>query len=382
MRLLVVSHKLCWRSDASPTGFATEGGFPAQMRAIAELFDETTVMVPVCGVGPRPGEMQLDGPGLRVLPLSAPAGRSFARKLAMPVWMGRNLGRLARAVRAADAVHAPIPGDIGTIGMWLASLAKKPLFVRYCGNFQQPRTAAERYWRRYMERHAGGRNVMFATGGGLAQPSERNSAIRWIFSTSLSRHELATWRGKRVPGTAPRLIIVGRQERGKGTDRVLHALPRLLRRWPALHFDVVGEGRALPQFKVLAKRLGVADTVCFHGRVSHDRVMELLADADLFCFPTQSEGFPKAVIEALGNGLPVVTTEVSVLPALMSEGGGVVVKEPGPDALAAAIERCLEPARYGVMSVRAHDTAKRFSLEQWRDDIGDALSSAWGPLRA
>src|SRR5688572_27265163 len=67
MKLLVVSHKPCWPSDRSASGYATDGGLPFQMRAITELFDSTTVMVPCVLPGNREGETPLEGPGLSVL---------------------------------------------------------------------------------------------------------------------------------------------------------------------------------------------------------------------------------------------------------------------------------------------------------------------------
>ena len=45
MRLTVVAHKEVWRDAASPSGFVTHGGFPLQMQAISEAFDDTVVAV-------------------------------------------------------------------------------------------------------------------------------------------------------------------------------------------------------------------------------------------------------------------------------------------------------------------------------------------------
>jgi glycosyltransferase involved in cell wall biosynthesis len=124
--------------------------------------------------------------------------------------------------------------------------------------------------------------------------------------------------------------------------------------------------------------------VVFHGHVSHSRVLELLDKADLFVFPTRSsEGFPKAVLEALACGLPVVTTKVSVLPNLIQRGCGVLVDDDHPETIAAAVAFCLsDPQRYREMSASALAVASEFSLERWRDTIGEHLSRAWGPLKA
>jgi hypothetical protein len=44
---------------------------------------------------------------------------------------------------------------------------------------------------------------------------------------------------------------------------------------------------------------------------------------------------------------------------------------------------CLsEPHAYETMSIRAMERAQAYSLERWRDTIGDTLRTAWGPLQS
>jgi hypothetical protein len=248
VKLLVVSHKPCWRSAASPSGFATDGGFPFQMRALSELFDRTTLLVPCAPSGPADGELPLTGTQLSVVPLTMPAGTGWLRKMAIAPWLLRNLPALWRAVGAADAVHAPIPGDVGTFGMLLAIARGKPLFVRHCGNWLEPRTAAEHAWKWAMQRLAGGRNVMLATGGTADPPSTINPAVRWIFSTTLNAEELAASAVERQGPAAGRLLIACRQDREKGADLVLESLA-LVRR-----HDDPGIDRARPGARRRAAR--------------------------------------------------------------------------------------------------------------------------------
>ena len=384
MKLVVFSHKPLWPSDHSPTGIATDGGFPIQMRALAELFDRLTIVAPCGGPANRPGEQPLAGPQLNVVPLTMPAGVGLRRKIALLGWLFANLPVMIRELRRADAVHAPIPGDIGTIGIALALIAGKPLFVRHCGNWARRRTAAEHVWRWMMESFAGGRRVMLATGGAPHPPSPKNPAVRWIFSTSMTEREMdeVVRPAERTIPTRPRLIIVGRQERGKGTETILRALPLLLDDFPGIALDIVGAGSALPELRLESARLGLNDRVTFHGNVDHRKVMDLLMGADLFCFPTGSEGFPKAVVEAMACGLPVITTKVSVLPRLVA-GCGVLLDEVTPEDLAKAIGRCLsDPPQYREMSAQAMSTARQYTLERWRETLRGYLSAAWGELSA
>ena len=384
--LLVITHKACWSSTQSPTGYATDGGFPVQMEALSHLFDSTTLMLPSAGDGPRPGEMPLRGHGLRVMLLSKLAKTNWGRKLSYPFWLLWNLPRLLRAILRTDAVHALIPGDVGVAGMILAVCFGKPLLVRHCGNWLVQQTTPDRFCRWFMERFAGGRNVMLATGGDASPPSAKNPEVRWIFSTSLWEEELrhnAAQQGKSLPDT-PRLIIASRQEKAKGTATIIEALPLVLARFPAVRLDVVGDGSYLETLKAQVNEFGLRSHVTFHGKVDHETVLRLLQRADIFCFPTtSSEGFPKGVVEALSCGLPVVTTRVSVLPQLIETGCGLLLGHATPQALAnAVIELLAQPQRYQAMSRQAIVTARSFTLENWRDKIGGYLRTAWScPLR-
>jgi hypothetical protein len=385
MKLAVISHKQCWPSMESPSGFATDGGFALQMQTLSELFDSTRIVVPCDPTGTRDGEISINGHRVHVVPLHPLGGGDLVRKIRIPLWLAANARTLLREVAQADAVHVAIPGDIGTFGMLLAMARGKPLYVRHCGNWFEQKTVADHVWKWLMQSMAGGRNVMLATGGAGQPLAGRYTAPGWIFSTSLSDRELAACRTARTPPRAGsvRLIIACRQERGKGTDIAIESLSDILQTIPEATLDVVGDGGHLAHFKQLAKHHGVADRTRFHGNVNHGEVLRLLKDADLFCYPTNSEGFPKVVLEALACGLPVITTRVSVLPELLRTGCGFLIDEPTPAALSAAVRACLsDGVEYERMSGRAQETAGQYSLERWRDTLGNILEAAWGPLQS
>jgi glycosyltransferase involved in cell wall biosynthesis len=227
---------------------------------------------------------------------------------------------------------------------------------------------------------------MLATGGSAQRPSEKNPDVRWIFSSSLTRGQLSEYGRERhaPPIGQARLCIVARQDPQKGAGVVIRALPLIAKRFPAARFDVVGDGPGLTEFKRAATELAVSERVTFHGKLGHGAVMNLLQQADIFCFPTgANDGFPKAVFEGLASGLPAVATRVSVLPMLLEKGGGVLIEERTPEAVAAAVEEILSSQkRYEAMSCQAIETAREFSLESWRDTIGGYLREAWGALRS
>ena len=82
-----------------------------------------------------------------------------------------------------------------------------------------------------------------------------------------------------------------------------------------------------------AARCGVADRVNLRGPVPLDQLMPMYRDYDLFVLPTRpGEGIPRVLLEAMADGLPVVTTDVSGIASLITDGenGRLVTGESRP----------------------------------------------------
>lgn len=387
MKVVVFSHKDIWADAEAPFGYVTDGGFAFQMKAISQLFDQTTLLLPMAP-SPKPttGTIPMVGHHIRVVPLTPIRGRGWRRKLGMILWFLINFRVMWREFRGADGVHAAIPGDVGTFGMMMSDLFRKPLFVRYCGNWMVSNTRMERFWKWYMRRCKRPNQVMLATGGATEPPSPQAPHVHWIFSTSLDREQMAELRGtvKTHPGDAPRIVMVGRQEKAKGTAFLIESLPKLSEAYPQLHLDIIGDGGYLSEFRQLTQRLALNSRVTFWGKLPHPEVIAKLREGHVFGFPTySSEGFPKVVLEALACGLPVATTHVSALPLVIGQGGGVLMETASTEHCLAALQEILaDPVRYEKLSQEALQVASQYSLEAWRDNIGAHLKKAWGPTQS
>jgi glycosyltransferase involved in cell wall biosynthesis len=381
MKLAVFSHKLIWENPDFPSGYATDGGFGFQMKAISEIFEETILVVPVAKKREAKGEVPIEGHNLRVHPLNDIKGGALLRKLGIPFFLLRNISPFISIIRNADVIHMPIPGDIGLLGMLIAKMMNKPLFVRYCGNWLAIETVTGKFIKWFFEKYASGKNVFLATGVENTPPSQKNPNIKWIFSSSLTRAELSELSKNRpiLDPKMPRLIIACRQEFGKGTGEVIKALALLKNEFPTMLLDVVGDGGALNSYKETAKNEDVMDRVIFHGKVDHDNVLRLMQQAQVFCFPSHSEGFPKVVLEALASGLPVLGTPVSAVRYLLSGGGGIILEDRSAQTLANAIREVVQdPENYRRLQEKAIATAQNFTLENWRDTIRQHLENALG----
>jgi glycosyltransferase involved in cell wall biosynthesis len=379
MKLLVFSHKKCWKSQESLTGWATDGGFAMHMDYLSKLFTHTKIIVPVV---PRKekGEVFFNAQSIEIIPVKLFFKKGLLNKLFMPFWFLYYLPKFIRLILNSDAIHTPIPSNIGTIGFLLAHLFNKPLYIRHCGNWFVQRSTAERFWHWYMGKFAGGKKVFLTTGGSDESPSKINSNIKWIFSSSLTIAEIEESTCLSKNWSSPnRICIVCRQEKGKGTELVLEALKKFKDIGQMFYFDIVGDGSYLNELKEITNNLQLNNQVIFHGKLNHSEVLEVLQQNHFFVYPTASEGFPKVVLEAMSQQLIVVTTAVSVLGGLIQDSkAGVILKERTAEEVVKQLELLLsEDVNLPKLSANAIAYSKQFTLENWANEIGKHLEHAW-----
>ncbi|MDX2187623.1 MAG: glycosyltransferase [Opitutaceae bacterium] len=147
---------------------------------------------------------------------------------------------------------------------------------------------------------------------------------------------------KKVDGCSPlKLLYVGRIIRTKGLIDAIKALS-LLDKSVRFKLDVIGEGDMSNECVELARTTGIAENICFHGRLPKSRLESFYRAADLFLFPSFREPSGNVVFEALGNGLPVVTTECGGPGYVVNETCGIRVNASDPESLIAGLKNALE----------------------------------------
>ena len=169
-----------------------------------------------------------------------------------------------------------------------------------------------------------------------------------------------------------------RQELGRGTPVLMHIsnfrpvkrvrdVVRIFAKVRAQRpcvLVMVGDGPDRGAAEDEARTLGVAADVRFLGRI--DDVAPLLAAADLYLFPSETESFGLSALEALASGVPVVASNVGGVPEVLRDGVTGALRPLGDvDGMARAALEFLEPARWAVASAAAAaDARTRFSTDQ------------------
>lgn len=103
--------------------------------------------------------------------------------------------------------------------------------------------------------------------------------------------------------------------KNKGLDISLKALEKLSDNYI---LEVIGEGDKNFWKKEIIKRK-LDKKIKFLGEMPHENVLEWLEEIDIFLQPSYSEGLPRAIIEAMSRGCPVIGTNVGGIPELVNE---------------------------------------------------------------
>ena len=119
---------------------------------------------------------------------------------------------------------------------------------------------------------------------------------------------------------------------------------------------------------------GETDRLTFLGRLSHDEMRHEFATADLFAFPSFAEGSAGVTFEAMGAGVPLVTTQAA---GSVARDGieGLIVPEGDANGLADAIEQVVENRELrNRLADGARLRAREFSWQSYADRLPQAIA--------
>ncbi|MYM63392.1 glycosyltransferase [Pseudomaricurvus sp. HS19] len=170
----------------------------------------------------------------------------------------------------------------------------------------------------------------------------------------------------------PVILNCGRLVDFKGLEDALHALAEVKRQGLSFLFVIVGEGELEKDLRNLAGELGLADDVCFYGKVSPLMVQGFYKHSALYLSTSKdvmreskgrrylhTETMGRSICEAQANGVPLVATDAGGVPEMLQDGTtGLLVPQGDVGAIAGAVGQLLadEPLRR-----RMGDKAREFA---------------------
>lgn len=134
---------------------------------------------------------------------------------------------------------------------------------------------------------------------------------------------------------AVRIVSVGRLDSQKDPVLMLEAFAQLKWAGRKVVLLIVGDGVLMPEVEKRALELGLGQHVRFLGLRSAAEIANIMRASDMFALSSAYEGMPMAVLEALGCGLPVATTDVGEVRRVVESGvNGCISRDRSPSEFA------------------------------------------------
>lgn len=190
------------------------------------------------------------------------------------------------------------------------------------------------------------------------------SGVNERFQPVTDEARLTAVRQRYSLGAQPYLLSVGTVQPRKNYQMLIRAFAPVAARWP--HNLIIAGGRGWLYEEMMAEidRQQLQGRVRFIGFVADDDLPALYSAASLFLFPSLYEGFGLPLLEAMGCGLPVVTSNASSLPEVAGETA-VQLSPHNPTAWTEAILNLLaDAARRTELVQSGYRQAQKFTWRQ------------------
>jgi glycosyltransferase involved in cell wall biosynthesis len=147
----------------------------------------------------------------------------------------------------------------------------------------------------------------------------------------------------------------------KGQKYVLMAMAALIKEGYDVYYNIIGGGENI-KLVDLTRELGLVDVVRFAGKLDHKEVFDALERTDLYIQPSETEGLPRALVEAMSRGCACIGSDAGGIPELLDENA--IFKSKDVTDLKAKIKNILTVDNLIANSKKNYEHAKEFSYQK------------------
>ena len=278
-----------------------------------------------------------------------------------------------KAMRQADHIHLRCPGNMGLLGCLVQlCFPSKPKTAKYAGNWdpkaKQPVSYKLQKW--ILSQPFLTRNMQVLVYGAWPHQSKN---IKPFFTATFKDSE-KTPIIQRDYTEALQVLFVGSLVAGKRPLYAIQIVEGLIQSGKTVRLDLFGEGVLRPELEAYVKENGLEPWVVFHGNQDKDVIKTHYKTAHFLILASQSEGWPKAVAEAMFFGCIPIATSVSCVSYMLGDGTKGILIDTDLQAAITQITGALQDAMgLKQMSELASQWSQQYTLDVFEDAIKKLL---------
>lgn len=149
-------------------------------------------------------------------------------------------------------------------------------------------------------------------------------SARPLISSTLKEGDYYYDENKIIDECLPKILYIGYLRKAKGVETVIKAFKILKTKYSGASLTVVGSGESESQLEKMVSDYKL-EGVSFLGHIDNrSQLNRIIRQHDIFCFASLSEGSPRVILEAMANGINVVSTPVGSIPSIFIDGEDIL----------------------------------------------------------
>ncbi|WAC01959.1 glycosyltransferase [Lacinutrix neustonica] len=273
----------------------------------------------------------------------------------------------------ADHIHLRCPGNIGLLGCVLqVGFPNTPKTAKYAGNWdpgaRQPLSYRIQKWLLSNTRLT--KNMQVLVYGDWPNQTKN---IKPFFTATYRTIEIESHRTRDYKGLL-KFVFVGSLVIGKRPKLAIEIIEQLHKQGRKVALDLYGEGVLRPELEQYLEANNLNALVTLKGNQTKAVLKQAYKDAHFSILPSKSEGWPKAIAEAMFFGAIPIVTKISCLPFMLDGGTRGVLIEPELQEAVDKINQALENAEtLKKMSEAALTWSQKYTLDTFEYEIATLL---------
>ena len=351
--LTIISHTEHYKtSDGIIVGL---GSTVTEINHLVEVFDEVVHVAMLHNTSSPASAIPYTSKRIKFIAIHPLGGPKFSDKMAV-IWKAPSVLRIIeRAIEKTDYFQFRAPTGIGVFVIpYLMVFSSKKGWFKYAGNWKQINPPITYGFQRWLLKR---QNRKVTING---KWKDQLPHCLTFENPCLTPEEITE--GKQIITNKLiekpiNLCFVGRLEKEKGLDLLIETLTNLssTEKSKLNNIHIVGDGKDKNAYQLLAKKSNL--NFVFHGYLSRQQVHNIYKISHAIVLPSESEGFPKVIAEAMNYGcLPIVSNISSISDYVKDEINGFLFFPITLENLIVKIKKVLSLSdfQYNKM-IQAHD---------------------------
>ncbi len=371
MRFVVVTHVVHKTTGSSHYAY---GPFVREMNIWLNYADKTIIVAPAdLSATADANELPYEKQNINFIRIPQFDITGLKQILRTLLYLPMIVVRINRGIKAADHIHLRCPGNAGLIGCLMQIFyPRKKKTAKYAGNWdwnsKQP--WSYRLQQLILRNRLLTRNMTTLVYGDWP---DKTLNIKPFFTASYSEIERIPVSKRPLPECIS-LAFVGTLTENKSPLTSLEVLRELIGKGIKATLTLCGEGSQRILLEQKISEYSLHDAVSLLGNVNAEKVKEVLIESHFMIFISRSEGWPKAVSEAMWWGCLPITTPVSCVPWMLDNGSRGELVNGEVSGITSLIEGYFfDQDRFNTKSDNAMAWSREYTLERFEKEIQNLI---------